>query len=660
MSVPKALVDTSKSPHAELKNVGLDQVRWTTGFWSERRRQAAEVTLPHLWDRLADPEAGHVLQNLRIAAGLEEGEFRGVFWADAWMGKWLEAAAVLNGVANDEKLSRQMDQAIDLLAKVQAPDGYLASQTQADGLKRFQDPIRHELYTMGHLITAAIVHHRTTGKNAFLNLARRMGDFVHDTWAGEVPGHMVRFPFNPSIIMALVELYRETGQRKYLHAAKGFVDRRGSAPRKHGEYELHDWMGGDHCQDRVPLRQESEMTGHSVLSTYLYCGAADVFMETGEGALLAALKRIWRDYTERKMFINGGACAITRGLSNRGDPVHEAAGPEYFLPNALSYNETCAQIGVFMWAWRMLAAAPAAVYGDVMEQTLYSGILAGIGLDGKSWFYRNFLRWHGGERGPYTHDHKRYTCVRFQPGPQAICCPTNLLRLVGELHGYLYSTSEAGLWVHHYASATLSTRLADGAGIELRQETDYPWDGKVRITLETTPETPFSIKLRIPHWAAEAKLRVNGEKAGADVTPGTYTDIRRRWRKNDVIELLLPMQPRLLIAHPLVEELRNQVAVMRGPVLYCLESHDLPAGVPAREIRIPRDIEFEARYMPDILGGVTILEAAARRFSEGDWTDTLYKPLPEAPLEPVPVRLVPYYSWANRGVGEMTVWMPLC
>jgi DUF1680 family protein len=468
--------------------------------------------------------------------------------------------------------------------------------------------------------------------------------------------------------MGLAELFRETGERRYLEAALGVIDRRGSAPRRWGEHPLHDWMGGDHCQDRIPLREESEMVGHSVLSTYLYAGAADVVAETGEQALFDALRRIWRNHTERKMFINGGACALNVGLSKRDgygkgqwvDPVHEAAGEEYFLPNALSYNETCAQIGVFMWAWRMLALDPDPGYADVMEQTLYSGILAGIGLDRTSWFYRNVLRWHGGEHGPYTHGHKRYTCVRFQPGRQAICCPTNLLRTEAEFHGYLYTVSTAALWLHHYAASDLDTRLPGGGRVALSQETAYPWDGVIRLTFAAADAGAFALNLRIPAWAEGATLTVNGAAAAIDPAPGTYAGIRRAWRPGDVVELILPMEPRLLAAHPLVEECRNQTAVLRGPVLYCLESHDLPADVPVHEVCLPRDIVLSARHEPDFLNGVTVLEGTARRQRQGDWTGRLYRPLPRTPPEAIPIRLIPYYAWANRGVGAMTVWMPVC
>jgi len=654
------------SPHRQLSPVPMASVRWTKGFWANRFKNNSEVSLPHLWNRLAAPEGGHVLQNLRIAAGLDKGKFAGESWADEWMAKWIESAIVIQTYTGNKELERQIDEAIDLVAKVQCPDGYLASQTVVSGEKRFTDPHDHELYTMGHMITAAVLHHRLTGKTNFLDIACKIGDYVCQLYAGEVSRHMIYFPFNPSIIMAMVDLYRETGEQKYLDAAQGFVDRRGSAPRQQEDKLLHDWMGGDLCQDRIPLREETEMVGHSVLSTYLYCGAADIVAETGELALLDALKKIWHDFTTRKRFINGGACAVPMGVSNRKagglhvDVIHEATGPEYYLPNALSYNETCAQVGVFMWGQRMTELEPASSYADIMEETLYAGILSGVQLDGASWFYRNILRWHGGETHPYKEEHCRCTCTRFQPGREAICCPTNLLRTIAQFHGYLYSTSNNALWVHHYGANTLNTALANGQIIALDQETNYPWDGRISMTLKQASNDPFEIRLRIPKWAVGATLKINSKDAGVDLAHGTYASIKRRWAAGDVLELDLPMTPRVLVAHPLIEELRNQVAVMRGPMLYCLEEHDIPQNMPLHEVHLPRDVKLTPRHLPDELQGITVLEGTAKRFVQGQWGDDLYKTWPGSQAELTPIRLIPYYAWANRGPAAMSVWLSAC
>jgi len=559
----RGIMNTSASPYCKLRSVDLTSVRWTHGFWADRFKQCREVTIPHLWELLSDPERGHALTNLRIAAGLEEGEFAGTHWQDEWVYKWLEAVSYVYGAMGDEVLDRRMDEVIDIIGKAQQPDGYIATQTTVRGWPRFQNIHHHELYVMGHLMTAACIHHRMTGKTNFLDIAEKTADYLCSEFMSRDPA-LAHFGFNPSYIMGAVELYRTTGERKYLDLANVFIAIRGSQP-----------GGSDLNQDRVPLRKEDKVVGHAVLFTYLYAGAADAYMETGDTSLLEALERLWRDLTEKKMYINGGVCALHRGLSIRGSDVHEAAGPEYYLPNSTAYNETCAQIGNVFWNWRMLAISGNSQYADVIEHSLYNGILSGIGLDGVSWFYTNPLRWYGNEHPLLSND----AYERFQPGRNHICCPSNLVRTVASIHGYTYSISDEGLWVNIYGANTFDGKLIDvetrhAVSLQLTQETDYPWDGKVKIILDTVSSANtgrdacatvrFSIMLRIPTWASSASMRINGEMSDVALVPGKYAAISRDWAVGDVIELDLPMEVRLIEANPRVEETRNHVAVMRG------------------------------------------------------------------------------------------------
>jgi len=640
------IIKNSDSPHCKLRSVDFGWVRWTNGFWADRFKQCCEVTLPHLLKRLSDPNTGHALTNLRIAAGLEEGEFAGTDWQDEWVYKWLEAASSIYGVTRDPELNAKMDEIIDIIAKAQQPDGYIATQITLRNLKRFEDPHRHELYVMGHLMTAACIHHRITGKDSLLNVARRAADYVYSVFSK--PDRPPHFPLNPSIIMGLVELYRTTGEPRYLELANIFIDMRGFVP-----------GGSDLNQDHVPLRREQSVVGHAVFYTYLYAGAADAYMETGDESLLDALERLWRDFTQKKMYITGGTCAIHKGVSIRGDNVHEAAGAEYFLPNSTAYNETCGQIGSFMWNWRMLAITGEARFADIMEQTIFNSILSGIGLDGASWFYTNVLRWYGREHQLLFND----AYERFQPGEPPrrahICCPSNLVRTIAELHGYFYSLSEEGLWVNHYGGNVFDGELLDGRRLRLRQETDYPWDGEIHIRIESAPGGRFGIMLRIPGWAERARVKVNGKTARVGANAGSYARIVRAWKDGDEILLSLPMQPRLMEAHPYVEELRNQVAVMRGPLVYCLESPDLPEGVDVLEIYLPRGAKFTPRREENLLGGVTVLEGEARRIPAGDWSGKLYRKLQRRRAERIPIKLIPYYAWANRGISRMTVFLPV-
>ena len=361
-----------------------------------------------------------------------------------------------------------MDEAIDVIARAQQPDGYLATQTIVRGRPRYHDTHHHELHVIGHLITAACIHHRVTGKQSLLSVARKAANHVWATFRERRP-ELARFPFNPTIIMAGVELYRTTGEPHYLEMANHFIDGRGALP-----------GGSDQTQDFVPLRRETEVVGHMVLATHLYAGAADAYMETGDPSLLEALERLWQDLTEHKLYVNGGCCASHLALSIRwpgdgGPPTsaHEvsgAAGPAYDLPNATAYNETCAQIGNVMWNWRMLAITGEARYADVIERTVYNSILSAIGLDGMSWFSTNPLRWHGKEHRLLSGDAPQ----RFPPGPAHACCPLSVLRFIAEWHGYLYSISDEGLWLHHYGAGTLEETLADGMPVRVIQETRYP------------------------------------------------------------------------------------------------------------------------------------------------------------------------------------------
>jgi DUF1680 family protein len=646
------LIDNTRSPHCRLRSLPLGAVRWTDGFWADRFEQACRVTLPRLWELAADPEWGHALTNLRIAAGLEQGEFAGTNWQDAWIYKWVEAASVVLQVTGDEELDRRMDEVIDIIAAAQEPDGYIASQITVRGWERFTEKQHHELYVIGHLLTAACVHHRMTGKTAFLDVAQRAADYVYETFRGRDPA-LAHLPINPSIIMGAAELYRTTGEQRYLDMANLFIDLRGAFP-----------GGSDLNQDRIPLREETRVVGHAVFYTYLFAGAADAYMETGDETLLGALERLWEDLTSKRVYLTGGCSPMHRGFSVRNgnvwgaDDVHEAVGASYDLPNSTGYNETCGQVGSFMWSWRMLSITGDAKYADLMERQLYNSIIPGIGLDGESWFYTNPLRWYGPDHELLKQDRMPRDLPGRPPMRNQICCPTNLLRLTAEMHGYQYSVSDDGLWCHLYGGSRLTADLPGGA-LTLTQETDYPWDGRITLQIEEAPDSELAIHLRVPGWGDGARVSVNGEPADVACETGSYACVARRWQAGDKVELELPMPPRLLVAHPQLEQARGQVAVMRGPIVYCLESPDLPEGVRVWDVRIPRDLKLTARFVPDLLGGVAILEGEALAAHEPPADGPLYRALSAEGPHPQPIRLIPYYAWANRGDPEMSVWLPL-
>ncbi|MCK5174815.1 MAG: glycoside hydrolase family 127 protein, partial [Planctomycetes bacterium] len=572
-----------------------------------------------------------------------------------WLYKWIEAAACVYRVTGDAWIAARMDESIALIAQAQEKDGYIATQITATGKPRFQEPREHEVYNMGHLLTAACIHKRMTGKDTFLKIAVRTGDFLCETLGVSVSPS---YAHNPSAIMGLVELYRQTGRRKYLECAKRIVDGRGAHPKHGGVYSKQPGIAGtDQIQDRIPLRRATEVVGHNVFFTYLYAGAADVYLEMGDKTLLPPLERLWEDLAQRKICINGGVSPMGSGVSLRKDIVGEAVGPAYFLPSADAYNETCGQIGNFMWNYRMLCISKDARYADMMELELYNGFMAGIGLDGKSWFYRNALRRYDAEHVESGHND---LAQRVLPGRKRICCPTNLLRTFAQLQAYLYSIDEDGLWVHHFGGNVLDGKLADGSNLKLTQETQYPWDGKVVLKMNSVGASePFAVRLRIPGWAKGAVVQVNGKAPANPPAAGRYLFMKRAWKAGDVIELDLPMEPRLMQAHPKAEQLRNQVAVMRGPILYCLESADLPDDIDLNNVYLPDDLSLRPVSQSIESLGMRTLKGDALYRPEAPWTTDLYRPMTNSALKPLLVRMIPYFAWNNRGPAAMSVWLPV-
>jgi DUF1680 family protein len=663
------VIKNQNSPQAKLKSVDLKDVRWAKGFWAERFAQTRDVTLPKLWELASDPKAGHAIQNLRIAAGIEKGQFAGTHWQDAWVYKWLESACYIHAVTGDEELGGQIDRIVEVIAKAQQPDGYIASQTTARGWPRFQDAHNHELYTMGHLLTAACIHHRLTGNTTLLKVACKTADYVYETFKGRDP-KLAEFPRNPSIIMGAVELYRTTGRKKYLDMANFFIDWRGS---RYGNGGRNAWggpltNGSDLNQNWRPLRKETEVVGHAVFFTYLYAGAADAYMETGDKTLLAALERLWTDLVTKKMYVTGGVSPEHKSHPARsfepgklstivGDSIHEGISAPYELPNDTAYNETCGQIGNLMWNWRMLAITGEPRFADVMERTLYNSILSGIEVDGEGWSYTNPLRWHGSEHVLRSND----THKRAYPGTRMICCPTNLMRTVASWHNYLYSIDERGLWIHHYGGNVFEGRLADGRKLKLRQETDYPWNGTVCITVDAVePGGAFSVVLRIPGWADDAKITVNDRAAKVACVPASYAVVERKWAAGDVLELELPMPVRMIVADPRIEQTRNQVAVMRGPIVYCLESVDVPEEVRFEDICLPAGAKWEVQHEGDLLGGITVLKTRALVIERQARQDIGgYRRVSDVQGLYVDICMIPYYAWNNREEPKMTVWLPV-
>lgn len=651
---PAGLTDTSASLHVVVRSVGLAEVKWTAGFWADRFATCRGTMVPAMGRLMEGTEPSQFLHNFRIAAGLAEGKHRGPPWNDGDFYKWLEAAAAVYAVTKDEKLGRQMDEVIAVLAKAQRADGYLhtpvliRNRNGDAAAKPFQDRLNFEMYNFGHLFTAACVHHRATGKDALLDVAVKAADYLCGAFKDPTP-ELARNAVCPAHYMGTVELYRTTRRREYLALARTFLDMR----------DLVDG-GTDDNQDRVPFRKQTEAVGHAVRANYLYAGAADVYAETGDQTLLDPLNKIWANVVARKLYVTGACGALYDGASPDGSKdqkqiarTHQAYGRDYQLPNSTAHNETCASIGCALWNWRMLQLTGEAKYADVLELTLYNALLAGISLDGKQFFYTNTLRQLDTMPAPLRWPRTRQEWI------SCYCCPPNVVRTVAEVSNYVYGRSDRGVWVHLYGGSTLETEVRGKGRVRLTQETEYPWDGRVKIAIQAAPPEPFSLFLRVPGWAKGATLRVNGRWDRRTFEAGRYAEVRRTWKPGDVLEWDLPMRTQMLQAHPLVEEVRNHVAVKRGPMVYCLESPDLPKGVPVAAVVIPRAAEFKPRFDAKLLGGVTVLEGKAEAILEPAWNDELYRDLPPVATKAVEVKLIPYCAWGNRGKSEMTVWLPL-
>lgn len=669
----KSLIKIDGSPYAKMQNVGLDEVKITGGFWKQRQEVNRKVSFELLWQLATDEEKGYPLNNFKVAAGIKAGRHQGVAWEDAWLYKWIETASYIYASTGDREVLGRIGSVIPTIAAAQEDDGYIATQVSAGKYKeRWLSPHNHELYNMGHLLTAAAVHYRMTGQTDLLDVGNKAAAFCLKQFK-EHPDVMWEYPYNPSIIMGAVELYRATGNRDALELAIHVVDLRGASYQ--GTAEKPDWGrpgwgmknykgGTDNYQNYIPLRKETEVIGHAVFFTYLYAGATDVYLETGDRSLLEALERLWGDLTGKKMYVTGGVSPVHKSPVTRnfygdqrkvyvGDTVNEGVVAPFDLPNATAYNETCGTVGNMMWNWRMLQATGNPCYADIMELSWYNSMLAGMEVDGDHWSYTNPLRWHGAKHELWSHDFHR----RHVPGLEHICCPTNLSRNLAAYHAYLFSVSKGTLWVHHFADCEAAL---EKLGLKLKMTTDYPWDGKITFSIDDAPEEAVAFKLRIPAWTGKVSLRFNGKKEDVKAEPGTYAEISRVWEKGDVLELNLEMSVRLLVGNCRTEQIRNQVAVSRGPVVYCLESNDVQGDAAFEQVAIDADVDFESEYRSDLLGGVTVLKTSAKLVPKPDQPIFgQYGDIADKEATTVNVELIPYFAWNNREEPEMSVWLPI-
>ena len=648
----QGLVETGSSPFAQIHAVSLDETRWTSGFWADRFELCRTRMIPGMGRLMEGTNYSQFFRNFEIAAGLADGKSRGATFNDGDFYKFLEGASTVLAVTNDSVLRKNLDDIIAVVAKAQETNGYLDTWVQLHqragdtNVAPFQNPENFEMYNLGHLMTAACVHYRVTGETNFLAVACKAADFLCEIFKEPTPV-LANNLICPSHYMGIVELYRTTRDPRYLELARKL-------------FAMRDLVkdGGDDNQDRVPFGQQDEAGGHAVRANYLYAGAADLFLETGDTNLWRPLTEIWTNVVTKKMYITGGCGALYDGASPDGSKDqkhitrgHQSYGRNFQLPNTTAYSETCANIGNVLWNWRMFLATGSAKFMDVVELALYNSVLSGGALDGTNFFYTNPLR----VTDPMPVQ-LRWSRQRV-PFVSSFCCPPNLVRTIAESADYAYAKSGDAVWINLYGGSSLETRLHDGNSIKLSQETDYPWNGRVRIKIEKCGKSEFALKLRIPEWAKGASVRINDSPTDNSLVPGYYFEIRRAWTAGDFVDLDLPMSVRSIEANPLVEEDLNQVAIQRGPVVYCLESLDLPPRVRISDVLIPGDMRLNARYECRLLDGIVVLEGRALARPREDWSGTLYRDFQPEKSKSVNLRFIPYSVWQNRGPAEMSVWL---
>jgi uncharacterized protein len=637
------VIDLSKSPFAKLKTVPVRAVVIQDGFWSQRRKTNLVSSIPSMHDELL--AHGRMDNFLRLKGESTEPQ-KGPVYSDSDIYKWTEAVAFALQTQAQPQLRQTTNAMIRDVVAIQEPSGYLNTYYVDDRKsKRMEYDTQttgHELYNIGHMLQGAIAYYRATGDRTLLDAGIRFVDEFLLPNYGPGANQKAIVAGHPEIEMALVELYRTTGKHEYLDLA-GYI--------------LH----GD---ERIPLRKQqivymfcgipftnrTKLEGHAVRAMYACCGATDYYLETGDRAYWKTLNALWEDLAAHQLYVTGGVGARESG---------EAFGDAYELPNARAYGESCAAIGNMMWNWRMLAASGEARFTDVIERALYNGINSGMSLDGKTYCYRNPLAFD--PSGDSSDRHAPDGNIR-NPWYDTTCCPPNLERTFASLPGYFYSTSSDGVYVHLYDNSAMNWHLHDGNALNIRQKTNYPWEGEVEITVAPASPSEFTVHVRIPGWSVKNAVKVNGaEVSGA--RPGEYLAIRRHWSTRDTIQLSFDMTPHLLKANPAVNEDRGRIAFQRGPLVFCMEHLDQINQEPSIDIAsytVKLDGDTTAHFEPNLLDGVMILSHPGY-INRSPADLSLYYSADEKMNSrqiATTLKLIPYYAWSNRNLSSMQVWIP--
>ena len=616
--------------------VPFTSVKVTDSFWGQRLKASREVTIPLAFSKCE--ETGRYENFCKAAHPSSEYKVGGLAFDDTDVYKTIEGASYSMQTYPDKKLAKYIDSVLTIVAAAQEPDGYLYTSRTMNpehphewaGSKRWEkvEDLSHEFYNLGHMIEGAIAHYQATGKKNFLNIAIKYADCV-EREIGDKPGQLVRVPGHQIAEMALAKLYLVTGQQKYLDLAKFFLDKRG--------YTSHT---DAYSQAHKPVLEQDEAVGHAVRAAYMYSGMADVAALTGDTGYVHAIDKIWDNVVTKKLYVTGGIGATSNG---------EAFGENYELPNMSAYCETCAAIGNVYWNYRLFLLHGESKYYDVLERSLYNGLISGVSLDGGGFFYPNPLESIG--------QHQR------QPWFGCACCPSNICRFIPSLPGYVYAVHNKDVYVNLFMSNTSELNV-EGKKVTLAQTTEYPWNGDIRVAVTPKGKQDFTLKIRIPGWVQGEvvpsnlytftdnkqlayAVKVNGEPVESKLDKG-YFSIDRQWKKGDVVDVHFDMEPRTVKANSKVEADRGKISVERGPLVYCAEWPDNDFSV--LSVFMNRRPEFTIERKPELLYGIDELKTQAQTLGY-DETGRLV-------TKDVTLTLIPYYAWAHRGAGEMAVWLP--
>lgn len=634
-----------------IKPLAFTNVTVNDRFWKPRIDTNRTATIPAEYQQCKD--TGRIE---RLKLNWKEGEPNKPhqFW-DSDIAKWIEAASYSLTTHYDKDLDLLIDTVIASIAKSQAPDGYFNSYYQTLAPDKRWTNLRdmHELYCAGHLIEAAVAHFHATKKRSLLDVMCRYADHIASVF-GTKPGQKRGYCGHEEIELALVKLYRATNERKYLELSKYFIDERGQQPnyfqeeaKARGEdpakrHSAHETEPYSYYQAHRPVREQDRVTGHSVRAMYLYCAMADIAKEYGDKELLLACEKLWDHLTTKNMYVTGG---IGSSRANEGFTF------DYDLPNETAYAETCANIGLSLWAHRMFHLTGDGKYIDAMERALYNSVLSGVSLDGTRFFYDNKLSVLAGNAGLRHDGIQRKNDHHRSEWFGCSCCPPNIARLLASFGEYIYSSADDEVLVNLYAQS-------NGVfpnGVTIEQKTEYPWNGAVSLKLGMESSKALSLKLRIPGWCRKFTLSVNGKKVPVKKAVKGHITVARTWKNGDIVKLDLAMPVERISANPNVRQNLGMTALMRGPVVYCLEETDNTA--PVQNIALPDTAKLRAVFKPKILGGVTVVQGTAKFIDSADWGKTLYR-ASSPRTKTATFTAVPYCVWDNRKKGGMTVWVP--